>query len=369
MFKKLLKRIICLFPCRKIILMESVPDFSDSTKVLFDYLIEKKVNEDYKIIWIVVDDKKFKNVKIKNVKFVKRKSFAFEYYTLFSKVIIDSNNFICKRRKDQFRLHLTHGTPLKKCDFYLKDAGDLDYICEIGSYLSKTNSELFGVEQSKMIQPGFCRNDILYNHKKVKKKIYKNQRVIVWLPTYRQHNKQSIAVSSDFKFGVPCIDNKKELDNVNNALKQSNIVLLIKLHPAQKVDGIKEMNLSNIKFITNEYLAENNMTSYELMAISDALITDYSTVYYDYLLTKNPIGLAISDIDIYEKEFGFALDYYKEITGFYIYNNQDLIKFINEVASGKDSYYSKREKTAKKFFDYVDGNATKRTYEFLKKHL
>ncbi len=259
MIKKIIKKIICLVPCRKVILMESVPDFSDSAKVLFDYLIEKKINEEYKIVWIVTDDKKFKSVNIKNVKFVKRDSLAFEYYTLFSKVIIDSNNFICKRRKDQFRLHLTHGTPLKNSDFYLKDAGDLDYICEIGSYLSKINSDLFSVDPSKMIQPGFCRNDILYNYKKVKKKIYKNQKMIVWLPTYRQHKNHAVELSSDFKYGVPCINNKKELDEVNKTLNLNDIVLLIKLHPAQIVDGINEMNLSNIKFISNEYLEEKNM--------------------------------------------------------------------------------------------------------------
>ena len=50
--KMLIKKIFTIFPIRNIILMESNPDYTDNTKMVFDKLIENSVNDKYKIIWL-----------------------------------------------------------------------------------------------------------------------------------------------------------------------------------------------------------------------------------------------------------------------------------------------------------------------------
>ena len=99
---------------------------------------------------------------------------------------------------------------------------------------------------------------------------------------------------------------------------------MLKPHFAQDVSKIKSCNLSNIKFIDDQFFIENNITSYEFIANCDALISDYSSVYYDYLLCDKPIGLVWEDFHEYKNTVDFAVDmeYYMK-AGEKIYNIED----------------------------------------------
>ena len=80
--------------------------------------------------------------------------------------------------------------------------------------------------------------------------------------------------------------------------------------------------------------------------------------------------MAISDYDDYIREVGeFQYPYKDVIKGSYMYNNKDLLKFINDVANDVDRTYKDRAKLIKKYDDYRDGKATERVYEFIKKFL
>ena len=100
----------------------------------------------------------------------------------------------------------------------------------------------------------------------------------------------------------------------------------------------------------------------------DALITDYSSVYFDFCTTKKNIGLAISDFDNYVNLQGqFQYDYKDIVIGNYMYNINDLLEFIDDVSKNKDRTYNKRKKLFKRYDDYCDGKSADRIYEFLEK--
>ena len=89
---------------------------------------------------------------------------------------------------------------------------------------------------------------------------------------------------------------------------------------------------------------DKNIQLYEILPVFDALITDYSSVAIDYLLIDKPIGFTLDDFEEYRKSRGFVFNDPREyMPGEHIYVLDDLIKFISNVANGKDEYKDKRD--------------------------
>jgi len=361
------------------IVLEGSPDFSDNPRPVFDELIKQKINEKYKIRWIVNDKSKFKDIRIKNVKFVNRGNNKLErllylYIKYFSRYIIDSNLFIPKHNKDQFRIHLTHGMIIKIASDYCNRAGDFDYLVQTSDFFSDILCDLFLTTKDKIVTTGFPRNDDLFFSDTNWNNPYKNDeinKIIVWLPTYRNHKSCSgnsiYDMEINFPYGVPAINNENEIQEINVALKENKTLLLIKLHPAEDNTKIRDMSLSNVKLMDDSVFKKDNINLYKFLSTTDALITDYSSVYYDYLLTGKPIGVSVTDINEYKKHVNLLYDDFESnIVGEYINNCEDLKSFISNVASGNDVMKERREEKTKLYHKYCDANSAKRVVELLK---
>lgn len=367
------------FLMRNIILLESNPDYSDNTKGVFDELLLRGINDNNRIIWFVNDKNKFSSINLKNVRFISRNKNIFNricrlYYMIFSKYIIDCNKYIYKINKNQFRIHLTHGTPIKNAKDYCSKVGDIDYLIQVSDFFTEMHSNIFNVDKSKIVSTGFPRNDILLSDKT--HKFYPNierEKTILWFPTYRNHKsgKNSIyKMNINFPYGIPCISDNNDLLNLNEYLKKKNILLLIKLHPAEDSSKISSVDLSNIKLLDDSIFDVDHSCLYNYLGNSDAVITDYSSLYYDYLLTNKPIGLAIPDIEEYKKHVNLVFDdYEKNIAGEYIYNYNDLLKFIDNVASNNDISFNDRMAKKKLYHKYTDANSGKRVVDLLLKEM
>src|SRR5699024_2389007 len=103
------------------------------------------------------------------------------------------------------------------------------------------------------------------------------------------------------------ISNKNDVSELNNILFEEKILLIIKPHPEQNLKYFDDIFTEHIKVINNDDLLYNNVDLYALLSESDALLTDYSSVYIDYLLLNKPIGFTIDDINNYEKNLGFSV--------------------------------------------------------------
>ena len=92
-------------------------------------------------------------------------------------------------------------------------------------------------------------------------------------------------------------------------------------------------------------LDRQNMDIYDLMKRSRALITDYSSVYFDYLLLDRPIGFTLGDIKQYEEERGFVVkDPESLMPGEKLRSFEDLRDFIISAAKGEDRFQSERKR-------------------------
>lgn len=377
---KNIKHIIYNFPIhlKKYIILESNPDLSDNTYALYNILLKNNVNEKYKIFWFVNDKNMYKNINIKNVYFINHfgKITFFEklkslYINLRARYIIDCNKLVYKKNINQKRLFLGHGMPYKAVPEYCASVGNVDYILSLAPFFEKDLSKLHLIEKNKIISLGYPRNDDLFSKEKNIKNIFKDktfEKIILWLPTYRQRtNKDSnLSMKHSFELGLPVIYNVEDLKFLNDLLKELNILLVLKPHPAQDLSLIKAEELSNFVILTNQDLEKENINLYEFLGQTDGLITDYSSVYYDYLLTDKPIAITTDDLKEYSKVFEFVYDnIFDVIKGEYINNFDEFKIFLQNISNGNDIAKDDRQKIKNLVHKYQDGNSSKRIYEFL----
>lgn len=369
------------YPNKKI-LLESVPDLSCQTYPVFQYMLKQGLNEKYKLIWLVNDKNQYKDIHIKNVKFLnftpktRMEKIQRIYFMLTSRAMLYSNRYIGKIFDKQFLFYLKHGTciksRLKHCR--VDEKNESDACLSLSSFFTQYDTlELGGLTEEKFIVTGYPRNDYLFEKKDYINEIYPDSnynKVIMWMPTFRKSdNSDRVDSSFGYPFETPCLYTKEDCIKLNSALKENNILLILKPHPAQKLTAIKELNLSNFVTLYNEELEEKSIQLYQFIGSTDALITDYSSIYYDYLLTGNIIGLTIDDYNQYEKDTGFVFDYFENVIGEHILNCDDFINFIKNVSDGKDELKDKRERINSIVNKHKDNKSAQRVYEHIIKEL
>ena len=372
MIKRIINKILYYLPIKFLlkdyILFESGPDYADNTYYVYKELLHEGYNKKYKFIWLVTNKEEYNDIKIDNVIFVNYGSKEAEWYRKRAKFIIDSNKYVQKYNKYQYRFHLGHGMPIKLVPEYTSGCGRVDNYLVTSDYFIPFFSECTKIDKEKFLPLGFPRCDQFFMNKEQFKELEGYDKVILWMPTYRKHV-GGIGYKSSLIYGVPSINSKKELLDLNKLLGKYNALLIIKLHPAEDVSVLDKMDLNNILFTKNEILDNNKKNIYELASLTDALITDYSSIYFDYLLCDKPIGMAIEDIEEFRKNFPLYFnDFEEELPGEYIYNYDDLEKFIVNVCNGKDIKKEVRNKKRSIYVKYNDGNTSKRIIDELKKH-
>lgn len=102
---------------------------------------------------------------------------------------------------------------------------------------------------------------------------------------------------------------------LNDALKDNHQYLIVKLHPYEmRMFDNFNSQFSNVAFLNNDYLFENNLDLYELLGDTDFLITDFSSIYFDYLYLDKPIIFITNYLKQYEKVRGLLLSPYEDVT-------------------------------------------------------
>ncbi len=369
--KNTAEKFLLLKPLKNIIVFESNPDFTDNSRALFDEMIKRKVNDNFLLLWATHNSSELPNdlKNIKNVEFADINSFKYKYYySYYARAFAVSNIFLNKRREEQYYIYLAHGAAFKaikdKRYSLPKECYGCDF-CAYSEFSGKYDAENLNanVNDVNIIETGYPRNDVLFEKNNKCKALFNTEKYIYWLPTFRQKSGDNSSVSS---ISIPFIYNSEDLEKINNTADESNITLVIKPHPAQDLSKIKINNLSNVKFIDESFLTENKVSNYEVLADSCALLSDYSSVFYDYLLCDKPIGFCWEDYEIYVKNEGINPDLI-EFTecGDKLFTADDLCAFIKDVTLGNDKLKEKREEIKNKVHKYTDSNSASRIVDYL----
>lgn len=377
--------ILCaFFPMKKEILLESHPDLACNTFQLYKYMISVGLNKEYKITWMVNESNHFFSNE-KNVSFIDINPTGVLNRILFyiranrAAAIITSNRHVGKMytSRKQLNVYLDHGSHLKAmANVNGRKIVSCGYLLSQSEFFVKYNLQEYVVNKEQIFCAGLPRNDVFFhsNTNSIEKLIpdlSNYQKVIIWVPTFRQHM-STTRIDCDFSMplGIPILYNENDVQKLNALLIDRKILLIIKPHPAQNMHLIKDMKCSNIRFVVNDDLVRAGIQTNELLAQTDAMITDYSSIYYDYLLADKPIAITLDDYDAYENQKGFVFDDPLSILkGEYIYSLTDLISFVNNVADGRDVAKDARNEIKNMTHDYQDGKSSERVYQFIISHL
>jgi len=352
--------------------------YSQNSKYLYEYVLQRK-NSSIRPIWLTSNKDVEKLLRKQNKECYLFYSGKGVYYSLIAGIAVVSSSWIelplttfifNKRIK---LVQLWHGTPLKKLDlkknnfakkiffkaFRLYLGREYDIIASATSKNTKIYQEknIFNAKKRSIAIVGQPRNDALFNKpdmallsKLVGKKTISN--LIVFLPTFRNY-------PTDF-FGAKLKFNYKK---VNSFLERNKCVLLVKFHD---VEILRREKFSQNK---NIIIANKLQDPYVILSRADILITDYSSIYFDYLLLDKPIIFFTFDLQKYEKNNGFYYDYDEVTPGPKVKNWDELLEALRLALDGRDEYKKQRMQVNKLFNKYQDGNSSERIYELLTKNI
>lgn len=357
---------------QNIIVIESHNDFDSNGGAFYDYLIKNDYNQKYKIVWLLKYPKSKPNNLPFNVVCVPqyKPSIKKDYYLCIAKVLTYDQDITSKLRADQCSIYFTHGAAgLKDCRGVVFLPEDLNYCLVASDLFAHIDAKQYSLNKPKknMVICGFPQHDRFYNnelgdlHKITKENFMK---VILWMPTFRITCNNRKDSSLNYPLGVPLILSMEEYKQLDKRLHERNVLLIIKIHPKQDLKLLKIYDTDNIKVLTGDDMKKLDIENIRLMKDVDALISDYSSVAYDFLHVNKPIAYDFSDIENYTR--GLIVDnYYDFIAGNEIRKLVDLYNFIDDIYEGKDEYKEKRKELFDKVFKYHDGNSCKRIVKLL----
>ena len=235
-------------------------------------------------------------------------------------------------------LNLWHGVPWKKIGL---DGGhredDLDrwflktlikmqgysYFLSTSKVINKHICSAFDISEKNILNEGYPRNSVLYDTEKrdeVRKaliselRLDKSYRIIAYLPTFRDSEKTS------FSFFSFCENNKSFAE----LLKEEKILIIEKNH---FVDMKRHLNSE--EYLDNIVVNGKKYHTQELLLACDLLITDYSSCFFDYLLTDRPIIHFLYDYEYYRNnDRGLYYEPEDVAGGVIVYDSNDLLSAL-----------------------------------------
>ncbi|WHY86098.1 CDP-glycerol glycerophosphotransferase family protein [Neobacillus novalis] len=351
---------------------------TDNPYAMFTYMLENPDFKDYQHIWSVADFDAVASVMAKyqdyhNVKFVKRNSRTYLKYLATSEYLINNSTFqsFFIPKKDQVYINTWHGTPLKSMGFdipgnpahsqnVVRNFLSTNYMLSPNTHTTKifTDSyKLDGLYKGTIIEEGYPRIDLTLNTdpegykgylRKLGLRIDDDKKTILYAPTWKGTN--TTKVKNDVL---------QIIADINYVEKEvgDRYSILIKVHPYLYKEAAKYPEL-------NDRLVPDFVDPNELLAAIDLLITDYSSIFFDFLVTNKPIVFYTWDIDVYGEERGQYIQN-DELPGPIVYNSKELAAAIKNIETHKVNFLDNYKKMQDQFTRYDDGNVTERVVRFL----
>ena len=357
-----------------LILFESVPDFTDNTRAVYEYLLTTGLNRTYRFVWITEDTGLRQNRPEDNVYFIPMNAWMHpeirdEIWGKTAAMLSSNRRIFWRPAPGQISLFLTHGSPLKASPDY-NYYNNYSYVLAQSEWLKSYVAYENETDPERLKVLGIPRNDDLFHPDNALEKMEMDgfHRVIVWLPTYRKHAHTDWAsnMEPDSDLGIPVLKTVADAERLNQFLRERNLLLVMKPHPQQDTSGLHAASLSNFRIIRDRDLETRQVRLYQLLGAADAMVTDYSSVYYDYLLTDRPIGLTTDDFEQYENKRGFVYaNPYDVLKGHRIAEESGFEAFLEDVADGRDPYGEERRRICRLTNDFRDDQSAKRVGDFL----
>ena len=314
---------------------------------------------------------------------VKRSFFKYLFYTLRSGVwVFDSRHlYYLRKNKNTRYIQTWHGTPFKKLGLdmdvldmsgntdveryredFKRNTKEWQYLLSQNEYSSEIFRKAFDFK-GEMLEIGYPRNDILFEKNieadiaviKEKLNIPKNKKVILYAPTWRDNQ---YSKAGEYKFA-----SAMDFDALYEKFKD-DFTLIVKFHYL-----VKDKSIDWSKYDDFIMECDEEWDIQELYLISDIMITDYSSVMFDYAILKRPMIYFTYDIEDYTNNVrSFYFDIFEEAPGPKVETNEELIDLLNDfdINSYNDEFGEKYRKFNEKYNQFDDGTASKKVVELIK---
>lgn len=372
---ELIRKILMVFyykkPLKNIIILESHNDFDCNAGALYKFALKNKINNKYKLVWFLKNRCDLKLPQNVDYVYLNKPSFKKNYYLLNAKFILCDNSMQHVYRAEQISMYLSHAAiTVKNCKDYYHIPKDITYYLAPSKFYAPITAEMysFPYPNEKEVILGYPCHDIFFDNSisdinKITNKAFRKK--ILWMPTFRvgggfKRNDSRL----DLPLGIPIFSDLEELEKVNRFLNSMESLLIIKLHPMQDLKSIKLKSFSNIFVLSGKDIKEKRIDNYSLIKGADALVSDYSSVAFDFLHLNKPLAFTADDRDSYK--LGFAYEKMEELLpGEIILDNHEFLRFLEKVITGTDEYAEKRRSVYQNIFQFHDGDSCKRIFDFL----
>lgn len=380
-YDKIIDRMTLRQPIQNAIVLQGEGDTCENAKALIQAFRTQKSYADYRIAWLYdgihhgqshiesnaekyfVRDLPIKKHSLKEI---------YEYYSYINRArfLIYENKMIPKARGEQIACYMNHGIPLKCTKGKIVVYKDTNYVLSPSESTDDIICEQYDADQRQILTCGAPRTDCLFKkekHKKLTEYLHLGQykKMVLWAPTFRVHENYSRKDSEkQFRFGIPLLEQDADYKTLLEALNKNNILLVIKPHIHEELSELTMNEATHIRILKQEVLDELESNVYDLMKLADAMITDYSSIGFDYLLLDRPLGYTIDDIEQYTIGFSVPnpLEY---MPGAKMKKIDDLLAFLDSVACNCDDYAEDRKNLKDKLHTYQDGGNSVRLLKLL----
>ncbi|MED3792890.1 CDP-glycerol glycerophosphotransferase family protein [Niallia alba] len=354
---------------------------TDSPYAMFKYMLNHPDFKDYQHIWSIADFDALSSIirdyeGMPNVKFVKRNSKEYLKCLASCEYLINNSTFqsFFIPKKEQIYINTWHGTPLKSMGFdipgnpshsqnVLRNFLSTQYILSPNEHTTRVFTDSYklkGLYKGEIIEEGYPRIDATINMDPDKYNKYLRS-----LGLQLEDNKENILYAPTWK--------GSNVSKVNNDVLQINADLnyldqivgdkfniLVKVHPYLYKEASKNVELST-------KLIPDFVDTNELLSTVDLLVTDYSSIFFDFLVTDRPILFYMWDSDAYSEERGQYLSN-DELPGPILLNIRELAEAISNIKSLQNSYKKNYEAMKQKFVNHDDGKVTERVIQYIFKN-
>ncbi|ERS93446.1 glycosyltransferase [Staphylococcus simulans] len=343
---------------------------TDSPYAVFKYLLRDKKYKKLEHIWVVDSEKKRKAYtkqykSFKNVRFIVKESDDYLSVLTTAKYIINNSTFPAyfTKKPEQVYVNTWHGTPIKAMGLDVEDnlVGSQNIIknflsADILVSPNPHTTEVFkrafsleGIYNGDLAEIGYPRIDLTLNSDKkdVRKHLKQNglklkkRKTLLFAPTWR---------------GTDVNDPEDSVADIHEMVleleKKTDYQVIVKVHPFVYKTAL---NYKELK----PYLVPDSFDTNELLAAVDLLVTDYSSIFFDYLVTDQPIVFYAPDYEDYNSDRGLYINT-DLLPGPSVYDIDELVSAVNEAETNQDVYQTKYERFKDLYVPYEDGHVTER---------
>ncbi|WP_057911962.1 CDP-glycerol glycerophosphotransferase family protein [Peribacillus muralis] len=227
-----------------------------------------------------------------------------------------------------------------------------DYVTSGSDRMAEIYQESFQLPESHILKTGIPRTDFFFNEKskKTARRAFlakfpelEHKKIMLYAPTFRNDGLNDGAIALD-------------LELLYEELQGEDYALLLKLHPAVKAD-----HDLHLKFPGFVYCVTNEFHVNELLISTDLLITDYSSIPFEFSFLNRPMIFFAYDLAEYVQERGFWEDYTASMPGPVVSTTEALLKQIRVA----DHSLMKIAAFNQKWNQYSTGNSSRNVVDFL----